>query len=231
MLPQSSSNDRFLDRFTPQYTCNSLLQTAARSINALEQSERMLSLGRIRGTGPGVSFGSFIDHLNIAYPLKLEFPFEDSERVGGAFWDCRSILGDPKIKATITKLKWLNHAQDLPIHAHEQADRFIVVTDGRGFFHWSDQSIEDFDGSSIQTIAARDRDVFVFRRGLMHTFSTTEHDMTLLSIQSPFIPFHDPRQYRVPAHQWTHGHDLQSTTSQIMCDLHQPNTPSQMWRL
>lgn len=207
---------------SPTNTCKKLLQTAARSIKALEQSERMLSLGRIRGTGPGISFGSFIDQLDAAYPLTLEFPFEDSERVGGAVWDCPAILGDPTIKAAITKLRWLDHAQDLPMHAHEYTDRFIVVTGGRGFFHWSDQSIEDFDGSSMQTIAARDRDVFVFRRGLMHTFSTAEHDMTLLSIQSPFIPFHDPRQYCVPAYRWTHEQNLQSTPSQIMCDLHQP---------
>ncbi len=224
MLPQPASNDRFLDRITPQYTCSSLLNTAARSISDLEQSQRMLSLGRIRGTGPGISFGSFIDQLDIAYPLTLEFPFEDSERVGGAVWDCRAILGDSTIKAAITKLRWLNQSRALPMHAHQHADRFIIVTGGRGFFHWSDQSVEDFDGSSIQTIAARDRDVFVFRRGLMHTFSTAEHDMTLLSIQSPFVPFNDPRQYRVPAYRWTHEQNLPSTPSQIMCDLHQPET-------
>jgi len=81
------------------------------------------------------------------------------------------------------------------------------VIDGRGFFYWSDQSVDGFDGSDVHTIAARDRDVFVFRRGLVHTFSTAEHSMMLLSIQLPFISFDAPEQYTLPKAAWTAYHN------------------------
>jgi len=35
----------------------------------------------------------------------------------------------------------------------------------------------------------------MFRRGVVHTFSTAEHSLTLLSYHQPFIELDDPEQY------------------------------------
>lgn len=179
--------------------CRELLLLAA---NATSSVENRLAFGRIRGTGPGVSFGSAIQAMETAHPLALQSPFEGSERVSGAVWDPKEILSDTTVGAAIAKLRWAPHANDLPMHIHDHSDRFIVVLKGRGFFHWSDSEFDMFDGSDVQTIAARERDVFVFKRGLVHTFSTADHPMTLISVQSPYISFEDPHQYRLPSYRW-----------------------------
>ncbi len=212
----------------PADSCRRLLNLASRAISQLEPSKERISLGRIRGTGPGIHFGDFVTALDEDYPLTLKYPFENSERVGGAVWNCQAILNDPSIDSAITKIKWNKGADDLPMHVHDHTDRFIVVLEGRGFFHWTDQSFEDFDAKAIHTIAARKRDVFVFRRGVVHTFSTAEHSMTLLSIHCPFIPFDDSKQFRLPEHRWCMGALGHKPTAQILCDLHKPNTALRM---
>src|SRR6056297_1429230 len=133
----------------------SLLTLAHAALDATPHDGVPLRLGRIRGTGPGVSCGALIDELESSYPLNLAYPCEGSERVGGAVWDCRKILGDPSIKGGIAKLHWSPQARDLPMHIHSVSDRFIFVLGGRGFFHWSHQAVGAFDGSAVETIAAR----------------------------------------------------------------------------
>ncbi|MCA9303413.1 MAG: hypothetical protein KC996_04760 [Phycisphaerales bacterium] len=199
-----------------------LLDLASSSLDSLTRSASQLSLGRVRGTGPGVSFGELVSRIETAHPIEPVFPFEGSDRVGGAVWDCPALLDDPVVTAGIAKLRWLREARELPLHLHP-SDRFIVVMEGRGFFHWTAQSVTEFDGSGVQTIAARSRDVFVFRRGLLHTFSTADHPMTLLSVQMPFIEFEDPRQYRLPAVRWSAGTQQRVTTPGITCHLHAPS--------
>ncbi len=208
--------------FTATDSCQRLLTLASTALHQLKSAQESLSLGRIRGTGPGVHFGDLIAALEREYPLTLQYPFEDSKHVGGAVWDCPTILKDSSVDSAITKIKWNKGADDLPMHVHDHTDRFIVVLEGRGFFHWTDQPFEDFDAKAINTIAARDRDVFVFRRGVVHTFSTVEHSMTLLSIQCPFIPFDDSRQFRLPEHRWCMGTDGHKPVAQVLCELHRP---------
>ena len=178
---------------------NRFVEAACRSLKQLESMGEPLSFGHVRGTGPGIHFAELIQELESKHPVDLQFPFESSDRVGGGIWGDSS---EPFKMPAIAKLQWLAHADDLPLHTHEHADRFIIVIGGRGFFHWSDQTLSEFDGSSVNTIAARDRDVIAFRRGLLHTFSTHEHPMTLLSVQLPYITFDHPLQYSVPSTRW-----------------------------
>ncbi|MFI4854688.1 MAG: cupin domain-containing protein [Phycisphaerales bacterium JB065] len=89
------------------------------------------------------------------------------------------------------------------MHAHEHSDRCIIVLDGRGFFHYSQDPLDRFDGSSVRTVAARQHDVFVFARGVVHTFSTEASPMTLISVQLPFLEFDDPHQYTLSRERWT----------------------------
>lgn len=207
---------------------HSILRLAHTALGSVPMTGTPLSLGRLRGTGPGVSCGALIERLEAVHPLELEYPFEGSDRVGGAVWDCGSILDDPGMDAGIAKLHWKPGATDLPMHTHEHADRFILVLEGRGFFHWSSQSVDDFDGPAssigVETIAARSRDVFVFRRGLMHTFSTEAHGMTLLSVQLPLIALDDPDQYRLPSYRWTADAQASAPSPRIACLLHTPQT-------
>ncbi|UYV12411.1 MAG: cupin domain-containing protein [Phycisphaera sp.] len=155
-------------------------------------------LGRIRGTGRGVSFGRLVDRLEAEHPLDLVSPFEGSDRVAGAVW----ALSEP-YAAALAKLRWDARAIDLPMHVHEHSDRFIIVLEGRGYYHVAGQPLDGFDGSAVRTVPARERDVFVFTRGVVHTFSTDESPMVLLSCQLPHLPFDDPRQYTLPRVRWT----------------------------
>lgn len=207
-----------------QIIFRSILDLAQSALPVVSTAGLPLRLGRIRGTGPGVSCGALIDQLESAHPLELVSPFEGSDRVGGAIWDGAKLLDDPSITDGIAKLHWKPHATDLPMHTHEHSDRFIIVLEGRGFFHWSPQNAESFDGSIVETIAARSRDVFVFRRNLVHTFSTQEHGMTLLSVQFPLIALDDPDQYRVPDHRWTADAPASAPSPRIACLLHTPET-------
>ena len=191
---------------------------ACGTLAQLESRGDSLSFGRIRGTGPCVHFGELLRELDSAHEVEVRFPFENSDHVGGGIW---GDTPEPFKQPAIAKLQWLAHADDLPLHAHEHSDRFIIVIGGRGFFHWSDQSLNEFDGSSVHTIAARDRDVFVFRRGLLHTFSTHNEMMTLLSVQAPFIPFDEPQQYTLPSTHWIARHNYEGC-GVVQCLLSSP---------
>ncbi len=203
-----------LDQFTISNNTRSSGSGAAILENLLEVSRDVLealqtrssgpcaALGRVRGTGRGVSFSRLVARLEADHPIELAFPFEGSEYVGGAVWPADQLL-DPQRQDTLAKLHWKPGALDLPMHAHEHSDRFIIVLAGRGYFHVTDEPLDAFTGTAVRTVPARERDVFAFTRGVVHTFSTAEHGMTLLSCQLPFLPFEDPRQYTLPEIRWT----------------------------
>lgn len=177
----------------------------------------LFGITRLRGTGPGVSFNAVIDALNRQMPLEPAFPFEGSDKVGGAVWPERpSTLQTPDGETpsnAVAKLQWKAGADDLPMHTHLYSDRCIVVHEGRGFFHWTTEPYEAFTGETVHTIAVRERDVLVFGRGVVHTFSTTAHPMQLISMHLPFLPFDSPRQYHLPPREWTlrsDGHRIES---------------------
>lgn len=167
-----------------------------------------VGFARLRGTGPGVSFRRLVTKLEADYPIELRYPFEENERVGGAIWP--GSLAEKDSPHALMKLRWEAGANDLPMHTHEHSDRFIIVLKGRGFFHFSNEAggIEGFTGSEVRTVAARERDVFLFRRGTVHTFSTFDAPMELLSCHLPFIPLDDLRQYTLPIVRWTAGENL-----------------------
>lgn len=166
---------------------------------------RFARVGQIRGTGPGVSFATLVNRLEASYPVSLRSPFEGSDRIAGGVYRVPRVVSPATPTDhtdAIAKLRWSSGASDLPMHVHTDSDRVIFVLSGRGFFHVSGQPADAFNGESVTTIAARERDVFVFSRGVVHTFSTFEHPMTLISCQLPHIPFDCPRQYRLPHVSW-----------------------------
>ncbi|MCC6284636.1 MAG: hypothetical protein IT439_04935 [Phycisphaerales bacterium] len=175
------------------------------------------AVGRLRGTGRGIHFRDLIARLERDHPIELASPFEDSLRVAGAAWDASRIVRGGA-EGALAKLRWSDGATDLPMHVHEHSDRFIIVDRGRGFFHVSHQMADRFDGSDVRSIPARERDVFVFTRGVVHTFSTMDEPMTLLSCQLPYLAFDDPRQYRLPTFRWVAGEQAEKCIPYVSCD-------------
>jgi quercetin dioxygenase-like cupin family protein len=175
------------------------------------------AVGRLRGLGRGVSWTKLIEELERQHPLCLAAPFEGSDRVSGAVWVASELL-ESGATGSIAKLRWQANAIDLPMHVHEHSERFIIVHEGRGFFHVSDESVDEFTGARVRSIPARERDVFLFTRGVVHTFSTDAHSMTLLSCQLPYLPFDDPRQYRLPQVRWIAGDHPEKAPMGVGCD-------------
>ncbi|MBS0196239.1 MAG: cupin domain-containing protein [Planctomycetes bacterium] len=196
-----------------------ILSMANQAIDRLRsQSARPIAaVGRLRGTGRGVHFRDLIHTLEAEHPITLTAPFEDSALVAGAAWDAAQVIG-VHASGALAKLQWCAGADDLPMHVHEHSDRFIIVHEGRGFFHVSDQTVGAFDGSDVRSIPARERDVFLFTRGVVHTFSTLDEPMTLLSCQVPYLAFDDPRQYRLPPFRWIARDQPERRPPRVACD-------------
>lgn len=195
-----------------------ILDMAAQALRELEtHGTRLAAVGRLRGTGRGVHFRDMIAALESRHPLELVSPFEDSQLVAGAAWVGHDLLG-PGTDAAMAKLRWDRGAGDLPLHVHDFSDRFIIVHCGRGFFHVTDESFDEFTGRNVRSIPARERDVFMFTRGVVHTFSTLDEPMTLLSCQLPYKAFDDPDQFRLPRVRWTARDNPETATPEVGID-------------
>jgi hypothetical protein len=127
--------------------------------------------------------------------LTWECPFEGSMHVSGAAIRGADVLQDPARDDGFLVLRFAPGTRDLPLHIHPAPDRFIFAIGGRGFFHVSPAPFHDVHRYAICHTAVRDRDALMFRRGAVHTFSTAEHPLTLLSYHRPFVELDDPSQF------------------------------------
>jgi len=172
---------------------------------------------RIRGTGPGVSFGTLISAIEQQFTLDWTCPFEGSPNVAGAPLLANMILGEEQTDGFLF-LRFVPGTRDLPLHIHPESDRFIFVIGGRGFFHIANKSLENCAPSNVRHVPARDRDAFMFRRGVVHTFSTAEHPLVLLSYHRPFIALDDDSQYAVGSTPLTPAEFLKGYRSSVSFD-------------
>ncbi|MBL0869737.1 MAG: cupin domain-containing protein [Phycisphaerales bacterium] len=194
-----------------------MAEAAAASMQKTACGQPVALLGRLRGTGRGVSSSALFDALERDHPRELATPFEGSELVSGAVWIASELLGK-RCETGVAKLRWAAGARDLPMHVHDHSDRLIIVRSGRGYFHVTDVPIESFTGTRVRSIPARERDVFLFSRGVVHTFSTEQEPMVLLSCQLPFLPFDDTRQYRLPKVRWVAQEHPTDANPRVACD-------------
>lgn len=194
-----------------------LASVALARLSQRQGASPVAAVGRLRGTGRGVHFRDLVAALEREHPVQLVSPFEDSALVAGAAWNANAILGSGR-EGALAKLRWQVGADDLPMHVHDHSDRFIIVDQGRGFFHVSNQPFDRFDGSDVRSIPARERDIFLFSRGVVHTFSTLDQPMTLLSCQLPYLAFDDPRQYRLPKFRWIAREQPEPRPPTVACD-------------
>lgn len=187
-----------------------MLDWAGRILDSVGDGPRAM-VGRIRGAGPGASFGRLIERLECEHPVEMRRPFENTHSVAGGIW--RSV----ESSNALMKLQFDRGTGELPMHAHLNSARVIFVAEGRGFFHVSDQTVEGFEGSDVRPVPVRSRDVLVFHAGIMHTFSAPDEDLVLLSFHAPFINLDDPRQYTLPECVWRPA-DHAHSTKLIGCD-------------
>jgi mannose-6-phosphate isomerase-like protein (cupin superfamily) len=164
-------------------------------VSAESLPSRVALLTRVRGTGPGVHFGQLVEALEPA-AFRWVCPFEGCSSIRGAVVRGADVVGDRRDDAFLF-LEFAPYTTGLPLHIHEDSDRFIYGIGGRGFFHVSHDPLERGRGRSLRHVPVRDRDALMFRRGTVHTFSTGEHPLTLLSYHRPYVPLEDEKQFRV----------------------------------
>ena len=178
--------------------------------------DRVALMTRVRGTGPGVSFGSVVSALQSAV-VGWICPFEGCMTARGSVLRGADLVGPERDDAFLL-LRFAPHTLDLPLHTHEDSDRFICAIEGRGFFHVSPDPLEAGPSRRLHHAAVRDRDALMFRRGTVHTFSTAEHPLTLLSYHSPYISLADERQYTLPSAAERPAEFLRGRHSQVSFD-------------
>ncbi|MCO6439362.1 MAG: cupin domain-containing protein [Phycisphaerae bacterium] len=144
------------------------------------------------------------------YPIELRSPFEGASSVAGAVWPGAELRNEDRDDG-LAKLRFDRGACELPMHAHEYSDRFIVVLSGAGLYHFSAESLSDFTGRDVRSASVTKGDVVCFTRGLVHTFSAPDQELVLLSYHAPLIAFDDPRQYSLPAVRWTYEEHAQAS--------------------
>lgn len=197
--------------------CREVVSALHGRIAARDLPDLVALSGRIRGTGPGVSFGNLVTEAERTHPLIVHSPFEGEDCVSGAVWDAKDLIDDRGTDG-IVKLRFEAGATTLPMHTHEGSARFIIVLEGRGFYHASDEPLDRFTGTQVRTIAVRERDAVLFTGGVVHTFSAFDSPLVLLSYHSPFIPLDDPRQYTLPAVRWTAKDALRRNGARVLVD-------------
>ncbi|MCA9296792.1 MAG: cupin domain-containing protein [Phycisphaerales bacterium] len=188
-----------------------LIAQARHYVERLNALDMRAVLGRVRGTGPGVSFGAVIETIRRGFPIDMQSPFEGSENVSGgillpASWGTDGDDG-------FLFLRFSPGTKDLPLHSHEHSDRFIYVLGGRGFFCVSEAAGEGGRDQTVRRVPIRSRDVVMFKRGVVHTFETANEPLRLLSYHAPFVPLNDPKQYSIAPI----GHRSQEEPT-IQCD-------------
>jgi hypothetical protein len=144
---------------------------------------------------------ALVERVHRDHPLALEAPFEGSDRIAGAVWDGAELLGRSERDALV-KLRFDRGCDDLPSHVHASSDRFILIVDGKGWFHHSAATMETFEPAAMRTTPLRKGSIVVFRRGSIHSFSTTGEGMVMLSYHLPFVAFEDVEQYTITPRSW-----------------------------
>lgn len=129
------------------------------------------------------------DKLLQAHPIPVEPGFEGNAGISGGAW--RDDVDDDD---ALVYLRFSAGAVDLPLHVHEFSDRFIVVADGLGLFHYMPTGTRC---NELRSVVVRAGDVVVFTRGLVHTFTAPVAGLAVLSYHAPFFELNDPRQFAI----------------------------------
>lgn len=163
---------------------------------------RACFVGQLPGWIEGAKLRDFMHRVELEHPIRPEAPFEGTQRIAGAAWLAKRHLGENSDDG-IAKLCFAPNTANLPLHTHEQSERFIFCLQGRGMFHYSRSSSDEFDGSKTREAPIRAGSFVLFSRQVLHTFSSCRPGMVLISYQAPSLAFNDPNQYTLPETEWT----------------------------
>lgn len=147
------------------------------------------------------ALGEVLTEINSKYPLNLSGPFEKNEKIIGDAWRS-SLVPEREISDGLTMLEFSSGTIDLPMHSHPASDRFIIVLEGEGTFHASFELPHSFSGDKVFNIPVTCGSILSFTRNFMHTFSSKEQSLKLLSYHSHFFEFDDLMQYFLPKVHW-----------------------------
>ena len=217
VIDPSAANDPKLALRALAGAARTYLERLENAVAAKEFPPRCALVTRVRGTGPGVSFGSLVAAVESGFPLSWSCPFEGSHNVSGAALTLEDALEERRDDGFLF-LKFKPGTRDLPLHIHPHSDRFIFVIGGRGFYHLSDLPLQSLSRAAVRHLPARDRDALMFRRGVVHTFSTTEHPLMLLSYHRPYIELEDQDQYTCSDPPLTAAEFVSASASQVSFD-------------
>lgn len=163
---------------------------------------RACFVGQLPGWIEGAKLRAFMHRVELQHPIRPEAPFEGTARIAGAAWLASGELGDDADDG-IAKLCFAPNTANLPLHTHEQSERFIFCLQGRGTFHYCRTPLDEFDGSGTREVPIRTGSFVLFSRKVLHTFSSSRPGMVLISYQAPSLAFDDPDQYTLPPSNWS----------------------------
>ena len=123
------------------------------------------------------------------HSITIERGFEGNAGIEGGVWPTTACNGD-----ALVFLRFASGTVDLPLHVHEFSDRFIVVDDGVGLFHYAPSAIQP---DKLRSLTEQAGDVIMLTRGLLHTFTAPIEDLVLLSYHTPFFALDDHRQFTI----------------------------------
>lgn len=171
-------------------------------VRAGRLAPRSFLFGRLSGPFTRNMVADLASLIDSEYPITLEAPFEDTPTVAGAVWSGAELFSTGRNDGVL-KLRFERGALDLPMHSHEQSDRYIVVLRGNGTFFFTDEAIGEFTAAEVRAQPVQTGDVLIFTRGLIHTFGAPDEELLLLSYHNPLIPLEDAAQYTLPGIRWT----------------------------
>ena len=173
---------------------------------------RACFVGQLPGWIKGATLRTFMHRVELEHPIRPKAPFEGTERIAGAAWLASHELGEDADDG-IAKLCFAPNTANLPLHTHEQSERFIFCLQGRGTFHFCCTPLHAFDGTDVRSVPIRPGEFVLFSRNILHTFSSWRPGMILISYQAPSLPFDHIDQYTLPSGISISGSVLSMTTS------------------
>jgi len=150
------------------------------------------------------SFQNLLSRTEKGHPIHLSSPFEGCQTIEGGLWEAQNwpVENSDSFDAII-KLAWGHNTMNLPAHIHEGSSRVVVITKGKGFFHFSTTDFEDFNGQNISMLEITEGNIICFPGDYIHTFSTNESSsLEFLSYHNPYFGLDDPRQYTLTPFEW-----------------------------
>lgn len=187
-------------------TLEDLFRLAAEVAGYLPKSASSMSRGpaflqgRVRPID-GPALPETVREAERVLPLALRAPFEGCEEIAGDVWRGSQLLGRSPGDG-LALLRFEARAIDLVAHAHEESERVVLVIEGHGVFHATEERLKEFTGTKMTRVDLHAGDLVAFSRGLVHTFSAPSSGLLLLSYHSDFMEFEDARQYTPATTRW-----------------------------